>query len=53
MKDVEVYVKVEGEGYIKAYADLYPGMYIFIDPDEWDEQKSAEFMNVRRRGEGE
>ncbi len=48
IKGVKVYVKNSKGEMIEATADLYPGLWIFVDPKEWTTAERAKALNLTR-----
>lgn len=46
LKGVKVYVKNTKGELVEATADLYPGLWIFVDPKEWDSAAKAKALNL-------
>ena len=48
LEGVSVWVKSKDGGMIKAKCDLFPGLWILLDPADWDQKKVLENMRLRR-----
>lgn len=49
LKDVSVMVKDKATGELRrAAADLFPGMWLIVDPEDFSTAKRAESINLRK-----